>query len=147
MLTVPHALMVQYNALLKEHGIATTAEYNKWLRYYLDFCEKYRICKENRECMHLFTEKLREKNQSEDQRRRAGHAISIFLKIGKDATGETATIKSTRDPKPATAVVSALAASEASPYVSSSHYSAAGYQVNSNSPEWDLLLSNLKICA
>ncbi len=61
------------------------AFYQKWLRYYLDFCNKYRFEIESRESLAPFIAKLREKKQSEDFQQQAVRAISIFYNSCKVA--------------------------------------------------------------
>jgi len=43
MLHIPPALLTQFEALLRDKAIAKPEQsvYLKWLRYYLDFCQKY----------------------------------------------------------------------------------------------------------
>ncbi|MBT1072041.1 hypothetical protein [Pelotalea chapellei] len=50
-------------------------DYLKWLRYFIDFCEKH--CSNEDESVRIrqFLDKLQEKNQSESQRRRAYNAV------------------------------------------------------------------------
>jgi len=55
--------------------------YKKWLRYYLDFCHKYRFEPSKRENLSGFLNKLKNKKQNKDQQKQAAHAISIFYKI------------------------------------------------------------------
>ncbi|MDX2440064.1 MAG: integron integrase [Desulfobacterales bacterium] len=53
--------------------------YLKWLRYYLDFCQKYKYEKNNRASLPLFIEKLKSKGQNSDQQNQADHAIKLFF--------------------------------------------------------------------
>lgn len=55
--------------------------YRKWLRYYLDFCSKYSHTKTNKESLKLFIEKLKEKNQNNQQLKQAFHAVSLFYEL------------------------------------------------------------------
>jgi hypothetical protein len=55
------------------------ADYRKWLRYYLDFRSKYPLPESKSEHVRLFIEKLRSKNQTQEQQRQAGYAISLYL--------------------------------------------------------------------
>ena len=52
--------------------------YKKWLRYYLDFCHKYRFEPSKRENLSGFLNKLKDKEQYKDQQKQAAHAISII---------------------------------------------------------------------
>jgi hypothetical protein len=50
----------------------------KWLRYYLDFCLKYKFNQSDKESLPEFLNKLREKNQTSQQQKQASDAISIY---------------------------------------------------------------------
>ena len=65
MITIPDDILAQYEAALKKRAIAATrhSEYRKWLRYYLDFCSKYRPPDSKSERVRLFIEKLRGKSR------------------------------------------------------------------------------------
>jgi hypothetical protein len=52
--------------------------YLKWLRYYLDFCQKYKFEKNNSASLPLFIEKLKSKGQNLNQQNQAGHSIKLF---------------------------------------------------------------------
>ena len=52
--------------------------YLKWLRYYLDFCQKYEYEKKNRASLPLFLEKLKSKGQNLNQQNQADHSIKLF---------------------------------------------------------------------
>jgi hypothetical protein len=45
MLQLPSALRAEFETCLRHAGIPKPAHaaYTKWLRYYLDFCQKYRV--------------------------------------------------------------------------------------------------------
>jgi hypothetical protein len=45
MLRIPNAVFDRYVTHLNQRGInaALHAEYKKWLRYFLDFCDKYPV--------------------------------------------------------------------------------------------------------
>lgn len=56
--------------------------YVRWLRYYLDFCEKYRFSHEQRASLQQFLLiKLQEKKQTPAQQQQAGHAISLCYEL------------------------------------------------------------------
>ena len=92
---ISETVMGQYLALLEEQGVAGACrpDFMKWLRYYLDFCAKYAITGSGSERSRLFLAKLREKNQTADQRRQAAHAVSLYLEM----QGETAPFASSTD--------------------------------------------------
>ena len=63
MLLVPNSVFNNYLAHLKKRGLPVEifAEYKKWLRYYLDFCDKYPVPDNKSERVRMFTDKLSEK--------------------------------------------------------------------------------------
>ncbi len=67
---IPNAVFDRYVAHLIKKKIppARFAEYRKWLRYYLDFCDKYSVPANEGEREWLFCGKLKEKKQSETER-------------------------------------------------------------------------------
>ncbi len=67
--------------------------YIKWVRYYLDFCQKYKFNQSDKESLHYFMNKLREKNQDEQQRKQASDAISIYYEIEATLSRENVTFK------------------------------------------------------
>jgi hypothetical protein len=81
------------SALIKK-GVAPPAHfhYRKWLRYYLDFCLKYHH-EPVKESLAPFVQKLKAKNQTEQQRKQALDAISMFYQIKKTVQGKTQTLK------------------------------------------------------
>jgi hypothetical protein len=52
--------------------------YKKWLRYYVDFCEKYRLEATSAKSQAQFLDKLREKKQTDWQIKQAAHAVSLY---------------------------------------------------------------------
>ena len=137
---ISETVMGQYLALLEEKGVAGACrpDFMKWLRYYLDFCAKYAITGSGSERSRLFLAKLREKNQTVDQRRQAAHAVSLYLEM----QGETAPFASSTDaqlPQKETASAPPLPCFPGRV----SQYREAGYAQKSDSPEWDELLAKL----
>ena len=45
MIALPNSVVNQYDTVLKNLMIPISqyADYKKWLRYFLDFCEKYQV--------------------------------------------------------------------------------------------------------
>ncbi len=80
MLKVPEALQKKYSHLLinSEFAPAQYGNCRKWLRYYLDFCKKYGYAYAEPKSLGLFTGKLKEKNQSEQQRVEAQMAVELY---------------------------------------------------------------------
>jgi hypothetical protein len=52
--------------------------YKKWLRYYLDFCQKYHQSVSTKESLQRFIKKLQEKNQTPEQQTQACSAIGLY---------------------------------------------------------------------
>ena len=160
MIQISNNLINRYLVHLKTRGVAVSSfgEYQKWLRYFLDYCEKYQVSGDKPDCLRLFMEKLREKNQSEEQREQAHQALTLFFEMDgptkKDSAQDRPIIANDMnipgcemiEPPPALIshpVPTSMHASQ--PYNSSrvSQYAEAGYQVKSDSPEWDELLDKL----
>lgn len=83
MFSVPIPVFSRYLVILKKNGVALPKydDYKKWLRYYLDFCDKYEVAGSKSERFRFFMKKLREKNQTEEQRHQAAHAISLYFEM------------------------------------------------------------------
>lgn len=164
MFTIPIDILPRYVALLTRNGIVASgvAEYKKWLRYYLDFCDKYPVPEAHSERVRLFCEKLRQKNQSEQQRQQAAQAVSLYFEVQRlsgttekpcsslEAEARKVEVLGTEsiicEPTALWSPPGAPRSPQAqSTRVSrgSSHYNAAGYEEKSDSPEWDALLSTL----
>jgi integron integrase len=154
MLLIPKEVFIEYIAYLDRRGIiaAHQGQYKKWLRYYLDFCDKYPIPDANSDRVRLFCEKLREKKQSEALREQAAHAISLYFEMKRQDTETQPQGNIHRDQslgKEADSLVSDSLAQSAPIKESqqppsrpgSSQYTEAGYQEKSKSPEWDAVLA------
>jgi site-specific recombinase XerD len=74
---------VHFNTALVKNKIPQDYQnhYRKWLRYYLDFCQKYNFQSIKPESLQNFIRKLGEKRQTQEQQKQASHAISLFYKI------------------------------------------------------------------
>ena len=64
---IPQNIMEPYDALLLRKQITRSSlqNYRKWLRYYLDFCDKYKFNQIEKTSPPSFLKKLIEKKQSE----------------------------------------------------------------------------------
>lgn len=84
MLVVPGALQKQFVGYLSEKGVPSSQHGNclKWLRYYLDFCHKYRLVENRPESLAPFVTKLQDKRQSAVQVEQACKAIKLFFQLG-----------------------------------------------------------------
>jgi len=148
MLLVPCTLNAQYIEHLKLRQVATVhhAEHIKWLRYSLDFCNKYSPPDSKAERIRLFCKKLRAKRQSESQCRLAAHAISLYFEMRHDELSANPDVVDRPEEKSVVDYATRVnEPAETSWTVSrgSSGYTEAGYQVKSDSPEWDELLAML----
>jgi integron integrase len=84
MKSIPAGSKILYDAALIKKGVPlhTHFYYRKWLRYYLDFCLKHHHEKSKKESLPHFLKKLKDKNQTEKQRKQAFDAVSIFYELG-----------------------------------------------------------------
>src|ERR687888_1658048 len=80
MLQLPLALRTAFDTCLQHAGIPKSARaaYTKWLRYYLDFCQKYHIPHAQQASLPRFLDKLQEKKQTQAQQQQASHAVSLY---------------------------------------------------------------------
>ena len=80
MLKIPSQILLLYDELLVKTAVPELSYflYKKWLRYYLDFCHKYRLEPLKRANLSGFLNKLKDKKQNKDQQKQAAHAISII---------------------------------------------------------------------
>jgi integron integrase len=76
-------LVTSYTDFLAQSNIAkaNVSFYLKWLRFYLDFCQKYSEKSDDPLSLPKFIEKLKSKNQSDDQCRQAEHAIILYFNL------------------------------------------------------------------
>jgi len=80
--SIPHQLRSNYDSLLikgvhaREH-----AYYRKWLRYYLDYCQKYGLDESDKGSLSPFINKLKEKKQSDKQQQQAVKAITAYYEL------------------------------------------------------------------
>lgn len=67
MLAVPSELAQRYEARLAQQNVMAgqRPHYHQWLRYCLDFCDKYSVAPTDRQSLPAFQEKLRVKHQPE----------------------------------------------------------------------------------
>jgi integron integrase len=90
MIDIPFDLQARFNALLMERKILLSYHYyyyyRKWLRYYLDFCNKYRFNPSEKTSLSNFIKKLQEKHQTPLQLRQASNAISLYYEVLKSGS-------------------------------------------------------------
>jgi len=83
MIKIPQQTMQQFETLLRKEKIPSD-KYNpfkKWLRYYLDFCHKYKHHPQDSESLPDFINKLRDKKQSQLLQKQAFDSIIIYYKM------------------------------------------------------------------
>jgi hypothetical protein len=79
---IPSDLKARYSSMLVQKEVPEKYHYyGKWLRYYLDFCEKYRFNQLNKESLVHFIKIFCEKRQNDQQQKQEALAIFIFYKI------------------------------------------------------------------
>ncbi|ODS33815.1 MAG: integron integrase [Candidatus Scalindua rubra] len=83
MISIPSEISVRFNTVLVKNKVPQDYQnhYRKWLRYYLDFCQKYNFQSIKPESLQNFLRKLGEKRQTREQQKQASHAISLYYKI------------------------------------------------------------------
>ena len=86
---IPPALQARFEDQLRSKAIPEPLiwSYRKWLRYYLDYCEKYHFSPRDQNSLPRFIGKLRDKKQTEQQQRQAAEAIKLYYQvIGQEYT-------------------------------------------------------------
>ena len=76
---------MRFREMLKKRAVPSELHqyYYKWLRYYLDYCAKYHLPEKSSRSLTQFLLKLKEKKQTEEQQKQAGHAVSLYLDMEK----------------------------------------------------------------
>ena len=88
---IPDKLSTWYNRRALERAGLSQADrslWQKWLRYYLDFCAKYQHPPRDPDSLPLFLQKLSSKNQTADQQAQAAEAVQLFYDVVTEM-GET----------------------------------------------------------
>ncbi len=98
MLPIPRNEITRFNNALFQSAVPEPfhAHYRKWLRYFLDFCQKYPPPDATSEHIRLFIEKLKSKKQTPWQCSQAAKAISLYFesqKLKKDDYSKPIEIK------------------------------------------------------
>jgi integron integrase len=99
---IPAFLIVQFYALLVKNKIPQKFHnhYLKWLRYYLDFCQRYRFSESNSQSLINFIRKLKEKRQTDAQQKQANEAIHIYYELIRSKPSNNASKLPKHPPKP-----------------------------------------------
>ena len=87
MLAIPSALQLRFDEQLQIRSIPSSLHgpYQKWLRYYLDFCQKYRLPPRQENSLPQFIRKLQDKQQSKEQQDQVAAAIAIYYDILRES--------------------------------------------------------------
>ena len=80
---IPLEIKILYDAVLIKKGVALPAHFHcrKWIRYYLCFCLKYHHEPIKKKSLAPFIQKLKDKNQTEQQWKQLFDAVSMFYQI------------------------------------------------------------------
>jgi len=99
---IPSALNAQFDALLVKNKIPQKfhSHYLKWLRYYLDFCQRYRFSESNSQSLPNFIRKLKEKRQTDAQQKQANDAIDIYYESIRSKSSNNTSELPKHPPKP-----------------------------------------------
>lgn len=83
MLVIPVELQSRYEDFLRRKAIPKNEQgaYQKWLRYYLDYCRKYRTPPKYKNSLPLFIQKLVDKQQSKSQQTQAAKAVTLYYDL------------------------------------------------------------------
>ncbi len=83
MFQVSEEIFNNYNLILNNRNIPKSEHYDfrKWLRYYLDFCKKYKHSESKNESLPLFIKKLQQKHQSSKQQNQASNAVMLYYSL------------------------------------------------------------------
>ena len=95
MLAIPPNLQGRFEETLRDKAIPNNLHgaYKKWLRYYLDFCNKYGFSRQKNESLLPFIQKLRSKRQTIAQQEQAAKAIALYYEIVKSVSQKRRTDK------------------------------------------------------
>ena len=100
MLDIHPALRSRFEAQLKAHHIPGNQQgyYKKCLRYFLDFCHKYRLTAKDPGSLGPFMDKLKEKKQSHMQQKQAAHALSLYHHLVKGSDSKQEDTRASYEP-------------------------------------------------
>ena len=98
---LPQALETVFAAKLASEGVPESqrSAYRKWLRFYLDFCRKYRHRTRAPASLPLFLEKLAAKGQSEARQQEAAIAVEWYRSLAQAAATASSREREGRQPK------------------------------------------------
>jgi integron integrase len=143
MIQVPGQILSTYRTYLGSRDVKSELlpDYLKWLRYFLDFCDKYKVKGEESERLRQFINKLKNKGQTEDQRRQAFHAATLYFTLLKElSAGSPASNVQNDAVQPAAGQTPQPESAKSVQVTRRSYYSESGYQEKSDSPQWDAVM-------
>ncbi len=161
MIQIPAHFISQYIKFIAERGVPPVGQqyYVKWLRYYLDFCQKCSFRQNAGESVAAFIEKLKEEKPADKQRAQAHHAISLYCDMlhvqgGEDSKNlaqrdATTQQQSSIEPLSSASVPQALVYQADQPQESESRQDVASVSCMEESPklsgaDWANVLNELK---
>jgi integron integrase len=116
----------------------------KWLRYYLDFCQKYRKPEAEEGTLASFLDKLREKKQTKAQQEQASQAITLYYELiqarggGNEVRSSQEVASPAKAPgPPASETVSTVESPDASPQSAATGSKAASISRSPGLPRED----------
>ncbi|MDD2557194.1 MAG: phage integrase N-terminal SAM-like domain-containing protein [Desulfuromonas sp.] len=83
MIALPEKLTQAFNAHMVKCGVPAPLQshFRKWLRFYVDFCHKYRHPYSDPASLQLFVQKLSDKGQPQKLRVQAQEAVEVYLQM------------------------------------------------------------------
>ncbi len=123
MLKLPKKINQPFQQILINKGLSDNDRhfYSKWLLFYWDFCHKYQHHAFDQNSLSLFLTKLREKGQSEAQRKQASMAVSFLYEIAS-----TSKVNKTNSVREATNLPSSFdSAKDNGAFTQNIHYNAS----------------------
>ena len=141
---VPYDIWSKYDAFLKAKvkDVSLHTDLKKWFMYFWDFREKYHPPDSKSEQVRLFTEKLKEKEQSQAQQKQAAYAVSLYFQMQDGILGNAANPEKNSNTRhvddPSMQISESM-----SPVHSKSRYNEWCCLEKTASPEWDKVISDL----
>lgn len=83
MFVLPDKVTAAYNSFMAQQKIPANQQnyFRKWLRYYIDFCRKYKMSYVTHLSLNSFCNKLREKQQPDSLVQQAREAVELYYSM------------------------------------------------------------------
>ena len=83
MIQIPAQLIRQYTTFIAHKGVPPGEQqyYVKWVRFYFYNCHKNNFRQKEHKSLSAFMKKLKEKKQSEKQRKQAHYAVTLYFEL------------------------------------------------------------------